>query len=88
MKTNKEIILNYCDNIKTGDIYHLQGCIDIRESLRKDDKDRNYLVSHCPGTFGLDNFIGECEKENVSINSKEQLKQCELCWDIALEYQG
>jgi len=85
MKTGKEIILEYCDNIKTGDINHLQACIDIKESLRRNDKDRNYLISHCPNAFGLDEYIGECEKENVGIDSKEVLKQCEKCWDRALE---
>jgi len=85
MKNGKEIILKYCDNIKTGDINHLQACIDIRESLRRNDKNRNYLISHCPSAFGLDEYIGECEKENVGIDSKEVLKQCEKCWDKALE---
>jgi len=85
MKTGKEIILEYCNNIKTGDIDHLQACIDIRESLRRNDKDKNYLISHCPNVFGLDDFIGECEKENVGIDSKEVLKQCEKCWNIAIE---
>ena len=84
MKTGKEIILDYCDNIKTGDIDHLQSCIDIRESLRRDKNDRNYLISHCPGAFGLDDFIGDCKIKNVGIDSKEQLKQCEECWDKAL----
>ena len=83
MKTGKEIILDYCNNIKTGDIDRLQACIDIRESLRKDDKDRNYLVSHCPGTFGLDNFIGECEIENFELGY-DSIKQCKKCWDKAL----
>ena len=84
MKTGKEIILDYCDNIKTGDIDYLQACIDIRESLRRDENDRNYLISHCPGAFGLDDFIGDCEIGNVDIGSKEQLKQCVKCWDRAL----
>ena len=74
MKTGKEIILNYCDNIQTGDIGHLQACIDIRESLR-DNGDINYLYDHCPGEFGLDDFTGDCEIKNV-IDFKEQLKQC------------
>jgi len=47
-KTRKEIILNYCDNIKTGDIDHLQACIDIRESLRRNENYRSYLYDHCP----------------------------------------
>ena len=83
MKTGKEIILEYCDNIKTGDIDHLQACIDIRESLRRDENDRNYLISHCPGEFGLDDFTGDCEIKNV-IDFKEQLKQCKECWNRAL----
>jgi len=87
MKTGKEIILDYCENIKTGDIDHLQACIDIRESLKRNFIDKTYLLSHCPSTFGLDKFIGECEKESVGIDSKEQIKQCELCWDRALEYK-
>ena len=48
MKTGKEIILNYCDNIKTGDIDHLQACINIRESLRRNENYRSYLYDHCP----------------------------------------
>jgi len=84
MKTGKEIILDYCDNIKTGDIEHLQGCINIRESLRRYENDRNYLISYCPSAFGLDDFTGDCEIENVGIDFKEQLKQCEKCWDRAL----
>jgi len=83
MKTGKEIILDYCDNIKTGDIDHLQACIDIRESLR-DKSDINYFYDHCPSAFGLDDFTGDCEIENVGIDSKEQLKQCRKCWDRAL----
>ena len=73
MKTGKEIILNYCDNIQTGDIGHLQACIDIRESLR-DNGDINYLYDHCPS---------DCEIKNV-IDFKEQLKQCKKCWNRAL----
>ena len=84
MKTGKEIILNYCDNIKTGDIDHLQACINIRESLRRNENYRSYLYDHCPGAFGLDDFIGDCEIENADIGSKEQLKQCKECWNRAL----
>ena len=84
MKTGKEIILNYCDNIKTGDIDHLQACINIRESLRRNENYRSYLYDHCPGAFGLDDFIGDCEIENADIGSKEQLKQCKKCWNRAL----
>jgi len=82
MKTGKEIILEYCDNIKTGDIDHLQACIDIRESLRDNDH-INYLYDYYPGEFGLDDFTGDCEIKNV-IDFKEQLKQCKECWNRAL----
>ena len=83
MKTGKEIILDYCDNIETGDIDHLQSCIDIREALRNNG-DINYLYYHCPGNYGIDDFIGECEIITVDRNHQEQLKQCKKCWDRAL----
>ena len=86
MKTGKKIILKYCNNIKTGDVDHLQASIDIKNALRKNIIDKTYLISHCPSAFGLDDFIGECEKEYVSTYSK-QIKQCKLCWDRALEYK-
>jgi len=75
--TGKEIILNYCNNIKTGDIDYLQSCIDIINALENNDK--THLISHCPSAFGLEEFIGLCE--TYDENNEEQ---CSKCWDEAL----
>jgi len=82
MKTGKEIILDYCENVQTGDIDHLQACIDIKELLRKNEDDRIYLISRCPSSFGL-NYIGLCEINDIGFYEE----QCKECWDKALNIE-
>jgi hypothetical protein len=82
-KTNKEIILEYCDNIQTGDIDYLQSCIDVRESLR--DGGIRYYLDHCPSAYGLDDYIGLCEESaDDNMSNQEKINQCERCWDRVL----
>lgn len=64
MKTNKEIILEYCDNVQTGDIDHLQSCIDVRNALRNTELSHERLLDRldgpCPSSMGLNDHIGLC----------------------------
>lgn len=88
MKTGKEIMLEYCKTIKTHSIDHLQDCKDIEIGLTKYDSHRydNYLDGHCPSSFGLDNYEGQCYINELSSPIKytdEQCEQCKLCWKIA-----
>lgn len=68
IKTGKEIILNYCKNIKTHSIQHLEDCLFIEETIEYYDDINELLVrlsdsDYCPADFGLDNFKHECNDE-------------------------
>ena len=78
MKTGKEIILNYCENVKTDSVEHLEVCNDIKEDLKNNT--RKHLIYHCPSAFGLNNFTGLCE-----IYDENTDEQCSKCWDEALK---
>jgi len=81
MKTGKDVILNYCETIKTHDIEHLQNCLDNEKDIKNGDLS---ILAGCPMNFGLDDFEGLCEKEDVHGWQAQSL-QCYNCWRQALE---
>lgn len=85
MKSGKEIVLNYCKEVLTNDIDHLQSCkdneIDIKSGKYLKD---NYELSGCPSNYGLDEVDGLCFEEEVK-GYQNQKKQCISCWKKALE---
>ena len=85
IKTNKEIILDYCDNIQTGDIDHLQGCINVRNALRNTELGYKELLNRldgsCPSSVGLDDHVVLCyETINDNLSNDEKYDQCKRCW--------
>lgn len=83
MKSGKEIILEYCDNVKTHDIDHLQSCLDNANDIRA-NKYLEYELSGCPSSYGLKEWDGLCFEEEVK-GYKAQCEQCKRCWIQALE---
>ena len=83
--TNKEKILNYCKHYMSGSIDSLQTRDDIVSGLTQENF-KHYLLSGCPHTWGLDEFDGDCYKDNHKgeLSYLEQTKQCENCWARAL----
>lgn len=82
MITGKEIILNYCSTVKTHDIEHLQKAIENEKYIKAEKYE---MLNGCPSTYGLDNHIGLCEKENIENDFVLQDEQCLKCWKEALE---
>lgn len=80
MKTGKDIILNYCETVKTSIIDHLQDCMDNKRDIENGDIS---LLAGCPMNFGLDDLEGLCEKEEVH-GWEAQSVQCLTCWKKAL----
>lgn len=89
MKTGKNIIYKYCETTSAVDIDHIEKCRDILNYLKEDNIDLWKLAcTSCPSCFGLDDFIGDCFKQplpKVIGENKEQMKQCQECWEKALE---
>ncbi|MED3550179.1 hypothetical protein [Cytobacillus praedii] len=78
MRKGKDIGIEYCSNLVTQDIDHLQSCLD----NERDIKNGKYNgLSGCPSTFGMDNFDGLCFEEEI----KGLSQQCRNCWKTALE---
>lgn len=82
MSNGKEIILTYCRKVETHDIDHLQSAI---ENQRYIENEEYHLLNGCPITYGLDDYIGLCEIENVGRDWAKQSKQCLDCWTQALQ---
>ena len=80
-QTNKEIILEYCDNVQTGDMDHLQSCIDVRNALRNTNIDHNELLNRldgsCASSVGLDDYEGLCYETDGD-------HLCKRCWEKVL----
>lgn len=82
MSNGKEVILNYCKTVQTHDIDHLQSAI---ENTKYIEKGEYHMLNGCPSTYGLDDFVGLCEIEDVGQDWERQSKQCLSCWKKALE---
>jgi hypothetical protein len=82
-KTGKDVILEYCDTVKTHDIDHLQSCLDNERDIRNG---KTKDLSGCPSSYGLDDFDGLCFEEEVK-GYKAQCEQCNRCWAQALELE-
>jgi len=90
LKTNREIILDYCANVQTGDIDHLQKCIDAHDALNNTSLDHkelsNRLDGSCPSSMGLDNHIGLCYgTANNNLSNQNKYDLCKRCWEDALK---
>jgi len=88
-ETNKEIILEYCDNIQTGDMDYLQKCIDVRDALRNTKIDHKELLNRldgsCPSASGLEDHVGICyETVDDDLSNEEKYDQCKRCWKKVL----
>lgn len=81
MKNGKEIVLNYCKNIKIHDIEHLKNCLDNEYLIEQGKYDE---LAGCPSNYGLDDYVGLCEREDVGKDYHKQEEQCERCWKLAL----
>jgi hypothetical protein len=81
LENGKEIILNYCKTVKTHDIDHLQSSIENVWYIEKNDYE---MLNGCPSTYGLDDYVGFCEIENVGQEWEKQKEQCLKCWKNAL----
>lgn len=82
MKKNKEIILHYCDTVKTHDIDHLQDALENKRYIENKEYE---MLNGCPSNYGLDDHVGLCEIEDVGHDIKKQTEQCLKCWKQALE---
>ena len=83
MKTGKEIILEHCSKIlNTITIDYLQTCEDIKRWIETGDIES--IIQGCPNNYGLENFTGDCEFEDVSNDISKIVEQCKRCWDRAL----
>lgn len=78
--TNKEKILEYCKNYKSDDIYSLMVRDDIVIGLSGENK-KMYLLSGCPTSWGLEDFLGICYNKDVIVDSDSL---CMECWDRVL----
>ncbi len=83
MRSGEEIVLEYCDTIKTHDIDHLRSCLNNARDIRE-GKHFKYELSGCPSSYGLDEWDGLCFEEEVK-GFKAQSEQCKKCWIQALE---
>lgn len=43
------------------------------------------MLNGCPSTYGLDDYVGLCEEEDVGQYFKKQNLQCLNCWKKALD---
>ena len=77
MRKGKEVMIEYCENVLSHSVEHLESCLEVERGLKND----SYidLDSHCPSSYGLDNYEGECEF--ISECS------CERCWNVAKEIE-
>lgn len=78
---SKEIILNYCSELKTNDIDYLQNALENKSLIEHKEF---HLLNGCPSNYGLDDHVGLCEIEDVGNEFKKQEAQCLSCWKQAL----
>lgn len=81
MSKGKELILHYCKNVETHNIDHLQQAIENERYIESGEYD---MLNGCPSTYGLDDYVGLCETEDVGEEYEKQKKQCLNCWKKAL----
>ena len=99
MKTGKEIILNYCENVSSDRIDHLKDCEDIKHNLMQNEYNEKDLTDHCITSFIPEDFNGFVELclTNPIVHCdvhpgchqgdriiEEKFKQCRICWENAL----
>lgn len=99
MKTGKEIILNYCKNVISDRIDHLEDCEIIKNNLMQEVYNENDFNYHCITSFipeGFKGFVELCETKPIVHSDvhpgchqgdrivEEKFKQCKLCWKNAL----
>jgi hypothetical protein len=85
MKTGREVILNYCNKIlNLVDLDHLHACKEVKHGVEGGHIDFLIEQRHCPDDYGLENFVGDCEFEEIKSNYKKRLEQCKKCWNRAL----
>lgn len=82
MSEKRELILNYCKTLQTHDVEHLQSAIENQRLIEKGEYD---MLNGCPSTYGLDDYVGLCEEEDVGQDFKKQNLQCLNCWKKALD---
>ena len=80
--TGKNTILNYCKQFSMSSAEHIENCIENKRHIENGELSK--LIG-CPSNFGLDEFAGLCEEEDVGNDYKLQCEQCEKCWKKALE---
>lgn len=77
--SGRDTVLKYCSQWSLASYEHIQNAI---ENKRLIEQERYSELNGCPSSYGLDEFVGLCEEENVSWKAQDD--QCEMCWKKAL----
>lgn len=77
---NKDKFVNYCEKLEKLDVKHIEEAVENKYLV---EKGKYRQLNGCPQNFGVDDYVGLCEIEEVQ-GIIEQTNQCERCWKKAL----
>lgn len=87
IKAGKELIIEYCKNIKTNSIEHLEACKEVEGGLAQTltkDIFIDYLDGHCPCNYISDSYKNQIIDECDISQSQIDISDCLTCWEKAL----